>query len=428
MDAANRYRCWPTAALARSVVLVVGASFAVSVPAQPTSEEVRRLLERREIRAEGLQVRDLRGEDPAAAEAHVPETAESGGPAPAEGTPDVPQGQFVLRTDETVTMQAPTGKTDLPGGIVISRLASEESAGADGWFYPTLSASPMPAVWDTAGRRYNMRLSLGLRAEGLPSDASLDEPVTVRFGFRGLEAKPFEPVTIERAGVEHEKQLTLDFLPTTEQPVLEMRSTITDIDFELEALPRIELRPVRNAMYGLGLGDVEIRVMRLLPHGDPAVPDADVTATVEVTGSARPEPRTVTIRKGEANASFMLHSRGTGPVDVRVTAGGLTDSRTIDQQFPTGPVLFTLAGGALGGFARRFVRRARGAGTSTLIAEGLVVAVIAFVAGVLGVGYVNLPSAVVASEAGAFLVGAVAGFVGVTVMEGLRKRFFAPAG
>jgi hypothetical protein len=49
--------------------------------------------------------------------------------------------------------------------------------------------------------------------------------------------------------------------------------------------------------------------------------------------------------------------------------------------------------------------------------EGVVVGLIAFVAGVLGVGYLKLPPAIIATEAGAFLVAALAGFVGVTLLE-----------
>jgi hypothetical protein len=56
------------------------------------------------------------------------------------------------------------------------------------------------------------------------------------------------------------------------------------------------------------------------------------------------------------------------------------------------------------------------------VIEGVVVSAIAFVAGVLGVGYFGLPSAVVATEAGAFLTGAFSGFVGVSVLDALSKK------
>jgi hypothetical protein len=76
----------------------------------------------------------------------------------------------------------------------------------------------------------------------------------------------------------------------------------------------------------------------------------------------------------------------------------------------------------LGGFSRRFRRQATANSSIARITEGLVVAIIAYVAGVLGVGYLGLPVAVVSTEAGAFLTGALTGFVGVTVIEALSKR------
>lgn len=85
-------------------------------------------------------------------------------------------------------------------------------------------------------------------------------------------------------------------------------------------------------------------------------------------------------------------------------------------------MLAALIGGALGGYSRRFSKQATSASSGARIAEGLAVAVIAYVAGVLGVGYLALPVFVVSTEAGAFLTGALTGFVGVTVIEALSKR------
>ena len=85
-------------------------------------------------------------------------------------------------------------------------------------------------------------------------------------------------------------------------------------------------------------------------------------------------------------------------------------------------MLAALIGGAVGGFSRRFSRNASGGTGLARIAEGLAVAIIAYVAGVLGVGYLGLPVAVVSTEAGAFLTGALTGFAGVTVIELLSKR------
>jgi hypothetical protein len=308
--------------------------------------------------------------------------------------------------------------TDLPGGVATARTGEPE---AGGWFQPTLAASPTPAIWDEDLNRYRMRLSLGLRGDNLPANATLQQPVTVQFGFRGLIADPFDAVILEQSGIENEIHLEFLFLPTDGQPVLELRSTITDIDYPIEAMPRIELRPVQESITGLGLEDVLVRVLHLQPDGTASSAANSQIATIEVTaGSAVPDPSVLNLQGG--SAQFTLRSRGLDDTQIRVTAGALSDTLTIRQQFPTGPLIAALIGGALGGFSRRFRRQATANSSIARITEGLVVAIIAYVAGVLGVGYLGLPVAVVSTEAGAFLTGALTGFVGVTVIEALSKR------
>ena len=213
-----------------------------------------------------------------------------------------------------------------------------------------------------------------------------------------------------------EQHLEFLFLPTTEQPVLELRSAITDIDYPIEAMPRIALRPVNDSMVGLGLGETQVRVVRLQPDGTEANVLTNQRATVEVTsGGAIPEPSLLNFQAGDTH--FTLHSRGLEDVTVRVTAGAHSDTVTIPQRFPTTPVLAALLGGAIGGFSRRFSRGASGGSGVTRVAEGLAVAIIAYVAGVLGVGYLGIPAAVVGTEAGAFLTGALTGFAGKIIAE-----------
>lgn len=326
--------------------------------------------------------------------------------------------QFIVRPTGTVSVTLANEPVDLPGGVAVKR---GDDPGAGGWFQPTLAASPTPAVWDDSLNRYRMRLSLGLRGDNLPANATLKQPITVQFGFRGLIADPFDAVTLEQSGIENEIHLEFLFLPTISQPVLELRSAITDIDYPIEAMPRLELRAVRESMVGLGLDEVEVRVLHLQPDGTEANPGNTQAATIEVTsGSAIPTPSRLDLQSG--STEFLLRSRGLDDAQIRVTAGALSDTLTIRQQFPTWPLVAALVGGALGGFSRRFRRHAVAKSTAARVTEGLVVAIIAYVAGVLGVGFLGLPVAVVSTEAGAFLTSALSGFVGVTVIETLSKR------
>ena len=325
----------------------------------------------------------------------------------------------IVRLREVVSLPLPERRTTLPGGVVQSGPdAGDESA----WFRPSIMATPVPVTWNTEQRRYSTRIFLGLQPPRNAPAAQLDQPIVMRLGFRGLTAEPVPDVTLAMAGVEHEKEVELSFLPTTEAPVIEVRSSLGDVDLTMEVLPRLELRPVGDSVPGLGLGAVAVDVVRLHPHGAPAAVAEDTDVTVEIQGGAHPEEERVQIPAGQSRTRFTLRSARLGPVTIKATAGALSDSRTIDQQLPVAPLTAALVGGALGGFSRRFRKGSAAVADGARVVEGLLVALVAYAASVVGVGWLGIPAAVAGTAAGAFLVGVLAGFVGVTVIEVLAKK------
>ncbi len=175
-------------------------------------------------------------------------------------------------------------------------------------------------------------------------------------------------------------------------------------------------------MPGFGLGTVAVDVVHLLPHGVPAPVGEDTPVSLEIDGFARPEQDRLVIAAGRSRGHFTLRSAGLGPVTVSATARGLEDRRTIEQTFPVTPLIAVLLGGALGGYSRRFQKGAPDAAAHMRVVEGTAVALVAYVAVVVGVGTIAIPAAVAATEAGAFLTGALAGFAGVVVIERLSRR------
>ncbi len=263
---------------------------------------------------------------------------------------------------------------------------------------------------------------LGLEPPAGAPDTELDQPVVMRLGFRGITAEPLEPVSLVQAGVEHEQEVDLNFLPTTESPVLELRSAFGSVDLAMDVLPRLELRPVGDAVPGFGLGTVVVDVVRLHPHGTPAAVDQDTDVSLEISGGARPTEDRVVIPGGESRTRFELRSGNLGPATITALAGGLSDTRTVRQYLPVAPLGAALLGGALGGYSRRFRKNAAVVTSGARIVEGTLVALVAYAASVLGVGWLHLPAALAATVAGAFLVGALAGFAGVTAIELLTRR------
>lgn len=327
--------------------------------------------------------------------------------------------QFIVRPADVVTLPMTAQRIDLPGGVVQTPAADADTAD---WFRPTLMASPLPVTWNEARRLYSTRIFLGLRSGGELAGSSLDHPVTMRFGFRGMTAEPVPDITLEDAGIEHEQVIDLHFLPTTAEPVLELRSDIGDVDLQMDVMQRVELVPLRTSMPGFGLGTVGIDLVRMDPHGVLAPVSADTPVSIQVDGSGTAEPNRMIIPGGESTAHFTLRSSGVGPVTVRVHAGGLSDSRTVSQTLPLMPLLAAILGGALGGYSRRFAKGATQQTAGLRILEGILVALVGYTAAVLGVGYVGLPPVIAATEAGAFLIGALTGFVGVMALEILTRR------
>jgi hypothetical protein len=327
--------------------------------------------------------------------------------------------QLVAKSREVATLSVPDAeRIKLPGGIVVPTAPPAGGARKLAWLRLTLLASPMPAPWDRDAHEYATRLTFGLRpSDESLGDVTLEKPVTVKLGFEGLTGAEVPPFTIEAPGLDNEKTVELRFIPVSDTPRILVRSTLSDANLDIRATPRLDVRAAQRTILGLGLAETDITVFNLAPSGAPAPLDAPAVLALEVDGRATPEPAVVHVAAGNSSASFRLRSAGMGPVTVKVALAGLTDQVTIEQAWPWAPLLAALAGGALGGYARRFVKGARRKDAGRRTGEGLIVALLAFVAGVLGTGLLGLPPVLVATEAGAFLTGALAGFLGVTLLE-----------
>ncbi len=313
---------------------------------------------------------------------------------------------------------------ELPGFAVIAPSSSPVASGAGDkaleLFRLTFFASPLPAVWDLEKQSYTTTVTFGLKASsGEDSGDGLAEPVEVKVAFQGLAALEPEPLLIEGPGLQKEKSFVLDFKPTTEQPTLLVRSTISDVDLELRAVSRIALQSARKEILGFGLEEAVFDVSEFQPHGALVENVVSVPISVSVEGRGRVEPEQPAFAVGQARSQFKVRSSGLGAMQVEARVGDAVAVASVAQLFPVSPLLAVLFGGALGGFARRFIKGAPSSKRGRWILEGLVVSLIAFVAGVLGVGNLGIPSAIVATEAGAFLTGALSGFVGVVLLEKL---------
>jgi len=338
-----------------------------------------------------------------------------------------PMQPFVMKTraPQRVTLNA-QNDTMLPGGLVLALSPAPDGGGPTTaiWFRLFCAISPRPAPWDEKTNNYVTQVKFTVRAtEGSPASVNLPYPIAISLEFDGMTAQDVPTFTIEQAGIEHQKVVELRFRPSNLQPKLMVRSTVSDSDLTVEALPRLELRPTRSTLLGFGLETVAVSVVRVRADGEPMDLPASVNVDVEVRGAARKEGAgEPIIAAGGSRTEFVLRSSGLGTIAVQATAAGLSATTELNQRFPTGPLVAALVGGALGGLARRWVKGARKRAATRNILEGLVVGLVAFVATVIGVGYLHLPPAIAATEAGAFLTSVLCGFAGVTVFTAITER------
>jgi hypothetical protein len=346
-------------------------------------------------------------------------------------TLNIPRSSAIVLRPKTIpTIRAtPATRMVLPGGAVVapepSPTSPQDPATLDNakWFRVTLATSPMPAPWDAQADGYVTQLTFGLkRPDGAPPDLKLEQPVIVKLAYRDLIAPEVAMISLDAPGLENEKTVALHFVPQSPTPTLLVRSSISEVDVQLTALPRLAVLPDRNSAIGLGLDLVKVVVSNLFPDGRLAPVETDTPVLLTVEGGPRLVSTNVVLKAGTSAADFSLRTSGLQKVVVRASANGVVGLGTFDQRFPFAPLSLALLGGALGGYARRFLKGARRASSRRRVIEGLLVSTVAFVAGILGVGYFDLPSAIVATEAGAFLTGALSGFVGVSVLDVLAKK------
>ncbi|MDL0430785.1 hypothetical protein QPM17_06605 [Marinobacter sp. TBZ242] len=328
---------------------------------------------------------------------------------------------FIARPRGLVTLDLTARRTALPGGLIQPDRSESAREGDTIWFRPTASASPIPAIWDPVQERYRTHLLLGLQTSDPDNSMQPKQPVVLRLAFRGMDAEPVGPVKLEKAGVEHDHRILLNFRPTTDRPVVELRTDLGRYDLNLDVVPRLVLRPDADSMDGLGLGTLDVVVVRHGRGGDESPVSAPTEVFVETSGARKMTDRVI-IPAGQANARFQIRSSGLGTAEVRASVGGLEGSTSIQQNFPYLPVTSAVLGGAIGGFCRRFQRKAPRSSDLMRILEGVLVAIVGYAVSVVGIMQLGVPPALAATEAGAFITGVIAGFVGVAVIEALTRR------
>jgi hypothetical protein len=140
------------------------------------------------------------------------------------------------------------------------------------------------------------------------------------------------------------------------------------------------------------------------------------------------QPAVVTIEPGKSAASADVRTMGYGADEITAQSGAFRAVLPVKLSFPIAATVAALAGGAIGGVTR-FLRNRR-KGTSLLmrrVLEGMLVGLIIVGAAWTGLVSVDVSTGILGTPFGAFVLGALSGYLGCVVLDRVAKKTFGTA-
>jgi hypothetical protein len=321
------------------------------------------------------------------------------------------------------------GRITLPSRIGIAREGANNDLTLNvGELF--LVASESPLRWDAQKRAYATALDIGLDFDPASHITALPGPVA--FELLTRNASVDRPnVTITRAGPPYERVTLTCQNARPDASVTAHNPHIPDKPLTIECareLGKLTVEPVTKKIFGYGLGTTKIRVHRLAKD-DFDFPDPSALTVTLATSTGKLNPMgSVTIGANQSVVEAELRSIGIGTADITARFGPLSSTEHVTFAFPATFLLAALLGGCAGGAGSIFRHRARKPSTwRKWILEGCIVGLIIVAAAAGGIVVFNLPTAVLGTELGAFLLAAFSGYLGAPVLDRLVPQPLKPA-
>jgi hypothetical protein len=132
------------------------------------------------------------------------------------------------------------------------------------------------------------------------------------------------------------------------------------------------------------------------------------------------------IRAGASTATASVRSLGVGAGEISAQSGALRATLPVLLVFPWPAIVAAVVGGVLGGAARYL--RNRGRKIALLlrrVIEGGVVAIVMVGAVWAGLVMTDVSTGVLGTAFGAFVLGALSGYLGCVLLDRVAKKTFA---
>jgi hypothetical protein len=290
-----------------------------------------------------------------------------------------------------------------------------------------LRPAVVPLTWNDQVRAYTTELFVGYEFED-GREVTLPVPRTVTFFAEGANARiQADTVTVRKSGGSGYERVVLStgqiegdtHFTARVSAVDEMKSSVA----VLREPGALNLSLPSTDLPAFGVGSGVLTVSLLARDGFPfATPKP---FEVQLTSRGLRQPAMVVGEPGKSSASVDVRTVGFGAGQVLAQSGSFQATLPIRLVFPVATIVAALLGGGLGGLAR-FLRNRRKGGPllARRVIEGMLVGLILVGAVWAGLVAIDMSTGALGTPFGAFVLGALSGYLGCVVLDGVAKKTF----
>jgi hypothetical protein len=302
---------------------------------------------------------------------------------------------------------APTGATNL-GGLF-------------------LRPAVVPLTWNETLRAYATELFVGYEfTDG--REIKLPVPRTVTFFAEGANARiQADTVTVTNSGGPGFQRVVLSTNQIEGETHFIARVSAAD---ELKTSVRVlrelgglKLSLASAELPAFGVGSDMLTVSLVARDGFSFATPAPVE--VQLTSRGLRQPASVTIEAGQSSARAEVRTTGYGSGEIVAQSGTFQAALPVKLIIPVAATVAALLGGGIGGVARYLRNRRRGSALlGRRVVEGMLVGLILVGAVWAGLVAVDVSTGVLGTPFGAFVLGALSGYLGCVVLDRVAKKTF----
>ena len=285
----------------------------------------------------------------------------------------------------------------------------------------------VPLTWNEQARAYATELFVGYEFED-GREVNLPAPKTVTFFAEGANARiQADTVTVKKSGGSGYERVVLSTGQLDGETHFIARVSAADELKTSVAVLRepgaLKLSLPTTELPAFGVGSAVLTVT-LLGRDGMAYP-TNRPFEVNLTSRGLRQPASVILEPGKSVASVDVRTIGYGPGEIMAQSGTFQAALPVTLVFPTAAIVAALLGGGLGGVTR-FMRNRRkgGALLARRVIEGMLVGLILVGAVWAGLVAIEVGTGVLGTPFGAFVLGALSGYLGCVVLDGVAKKTF----